>query len=64
MNNFYRFFFLYTLPLTIVFSSMNMRYCFRSEAEITIFDQEMFRLAPVFEGLDGVQCLAINVLIY
>ena len=31
-----------------------MRYCFRSEAEITIFDQEMFRLAPIFEGLDGV----------
>ena len=27
---------------------------FRSEAEITIFDQEMFRLAPIIEGLDGV----------
>ena len=30
---------------------MNMRYCFRSEAEITIFDQEMFRSSPIFEGL-------------
>ena len=64
MNNFYRFFFLYTLPLTVVFLSMNTRYCFRSEAKIAIFDQEMFPLAPILEGLDGVKCLAINVHIY
>ena len=27
---------------------------FRSQAETTMFDQEMFRLALIFEGLDGV----------
>ena len=52
------------LSLTTAFLSMNMRYCFSFWSWNTIFYQEMFRLAPVFEGPVRVQWLAINDLIY